>query len=194
MFINWLLVFFMGVSCVCAYLTGQGAALAAAVPDGAQAGITLAISMAGSMCLWTGVGKLMEKTGITGFLSELLRPLLHRLFPASRVDPALAHALSGNICANILWLGNAATPMGIQAVQHLAKYARNGTASDQICRLVVLNTASIQLIPATVAAIRTGLGCTTPFDILPAVWITSFTSAALGIGAAYLLGKVWIHD
>ena len=84
--------------------------------------------------------------------------------------------------------------MGIQAVQHLAKYARNGTASDQICRLVVLNTASIQLIPATVAAIRTGLGCTTPFDILPAVWITSFTSAALGIGAAYLLGKVWIHD
>ena len=194
MFINWLLVFFMGVSCVCAYLSGQGAALAAAVPDGAQAGITLAISMAGSMCLWTGVGKLMEKTGITGLLSRLLSPLLHRLFPASRTDPALAHALSGNICANVLGLGNAATPMGIQAVQYLAKYTSNGTASDQICRLVVLNTASIQLIPATVAAIRTSLGCTTPFDILPAVWITSFTSAALGVGAAYLLGKVWGHD
>ena len=194
MFINWLLVFFMGVSCVCAYLTGQGAALAAAVPDGAQAGITLAISMAGSMCLWTGVGKLMEKTGITGLLSGLLRPLLHRLFPASRADPALAHALSGNICANILGLGNAATPMGIQAVQHLAKYARNGTASDQICRLVVLNTASIQLIPANVAAVRASLGCNTPFDILPGVWVTSILSASAGLAAAWVLGKLWCRD
>ena len=194
MFINWLLLFFIGISCICAYLTGQGTALAAAIPEGAQAGITLAVSMAGSLCLWTGVGRLMEQTGITGLLSGLLSPLLHRLFPASRTDPALAHALSGNICANVLGLGNAATPMGIQAVQHLAKYAPNGTASDQICRLVVLNTASIQLIPATVAAIRTGLGCATPFDILPAVWITSFTSAALGICCAYLLGKVWAHD
>lgn len=194
MFMNWLLSIFIGISCICAYLTGQGTALSAAIPEGAQAGITLALSMAGSMCLWTGVGKLMEQIGITGLLSRLLRPLLHQLFPSSKTDPTLAHALSGNICANILGLGNAATPMGIQAMQQLAGYAPYGTASDQICRLVVLNTASIQLIPATVAAIRTSLGCATPFDILPAVWITSFTSAALGIGAAYLLGKVWGHD
>ena len=191
MFINWLLVFFMGVSCVSAYLSGQGAALAAAIPDGAQAGITLAISLAGSMCLWTGVGKLMEKTGITGLLSGLLRPLLHRLFPASRADPALAHALSGNICANILGLGNAATPMGIQAVKRMKK---GTTATDQMCRLVVLNTASIQLLPTNLAAVRLSLGCTRPFDILPAVWLSSFCSAALGVTAAWILGKVWHHD
>lgn len=194
MFMNWLLSIFIGISCICAYQSGQGAALAAAVPEGAQAGITLALSMAGSLCLWTGVGKLMERTGITELLSRLLSPLLHRIFPSSKTDPALAQSVSGNICANFLGLGNAATPMGIQAVQHMAKYATNGTASDQMCRLVVLNTASIQLIPATVAAVRASLGCATPFDILPAVWITSFTSAALGLISSWILGKVWPHD
>lgn len=194
MFMNWLFVFFIGVSCLCAFLTGQGAALSAAVPEGAQAGIALAVSMAGSMCLWTGLGRLMEHTGITARLSKLLSPLLHRIFPATKTDPSLARSLSGNICANFLGLGNAATPMGIQAVRHMARLAPNGAASDQMCRLVVLNTASIQLIPATVAALRTSLGCTTPFDILPAVWITSISSAALGLTAAWFLGKVWTHD
>lgn len=194
MIMSWLLSIFVGISCICALLTGQGSALAAAVPAGAQAGITLAVSMAGSLCLWTGVGRLMEQTGITKLLSKLLSPLLQRVFPTSKADSSLARSLSGNICANFLGLGNAATPMGIQAVQHMAKSAPSATASDQMCRLVVLNTASIQLIPATVAAVRTSLGCTTPFDILPAVWITSFTSAALGLTASWLLGKVWTHD
>lgn len=194
MFISWLLGIFMGVSCICAFWTGRGAALAAAVPEGAQAGITLALSMAGSLCLWTGIGRLMEQVGVTGLLSKILAPLLHRIFPDTRTNPALARSLSGNICANFLGLGNAATPMGIQAVQLMAEGAPSGTATDQMCRLVVLNSASIQLIPATVAALRTSLGCATPFDILPAVWITSLTSASMGVGATYLLGKVRSHD
>ena len=194
MFLNCLLGIFLLFSCVCALFNGRGADLSAAVAEGAQAGITLTISMAGAMCLWTGVGKLMERVGITAFLSKLLAPLLCRLFPSSKHDEPLAAALSGNICSNFLGLGNAATPMGIQAARHMAKYAPSGIASDQLCRLVVLNTASIQLLPTTVAAIRTSLGCETPFDILPAVWITSFVSAVLGVTAAWLLGKVWPHD
>lgn len=194
MIMGWLFCIFAGISCVSAVFTGQGSALAAAVPAGAQSGITLAISMAGSLCLWTGVGKLMEHAGITGQLSRLLAPLLHRIFPSTKSDPALAAALSGNICANFLGLGNAATPMGIQAVKRMAGTAPAGNATDEMCRFIVLNTASIQLIPATVAAVRTGLGCATPFDILPAVWVTSLCSAGLGIVAAYLLGKVWPHD
>lgn len=194
MIMGWIFCIFAGVSCICAALTGQGSALAAAVPEGAQAGITLAISMAGSLCLWTGVGKLLEKAGITGLLSRLIAPLLHRLFPSTRTDASLAGVLSGNICANFLGLGNAATPMGIQAVQKMAEKASPGTATDEMCRLIVLNTASIQLIPATVAAVRTSLGCATPFDILPAVWVTSICSAGLGVCAAWLLGKVWPHD
>ena len=81
--------------------------------------------------------------------------------------------------------------MGILAAQQLARRSKNGVANDQLCRLVVLNTASIQLIPATVAAVRSGLGCHSPFDILPAVWITSFVSAGLGLLAAWFLGRMW---
>ena len=173
---------------------GNGPALAAAVTEGAQSGITLAVSMAGALCLWSGIGKLMEHAGLTACLSRLIRPLLYRLFPSCRRDTTLAGQLSGNICANFLGLGNAATPMGINAVKSMSRYAPAGTASDEMCRLIVLNTASIQLIPATVAAVRASLGCTSPFDILPAVWLTSICSAGLGVAAAWYLGKVWPHD
>lgn len=173
-----------------ALLTGSGNALGAAVLQGAQSGVTLAISIGGSLCLWSGVGYVMEKTGITAILSKILSPFLYRLFPSARNDTALSGSLSANICANFLGLGNAATPMGIAAAQRLAKNT-NGVASNELCRLIVLNTASIQLIPATVAALRSANGCTTPFDILPAVWITSLCSAGLGLTAAWVLGKVW---
>lgn len=182
------------ISIVFAALTGRGAELATAVPQGAQAGVTLAVSIAGSLCLWTGVGTLMERIGATALLSKVLRPLLHRLFPGTKADAALANALSANICANILGLGNAATPMGIRATKRMIDPKRPGLATDQMCRLIVLNTASIQLIPANVAAVRSSLGCATPFDILPAVWLTSLCSAGMGLLAAVLLGKVWTHD
>ena len=182
------------ISILFAAVTGQGAALAAAVPQGAQAGITLALSIAGSICLWTGVGQLMERIGATAALSKFLRPVLHRLFPDTKKDPALAGFLSANICANILGLGNAATPMGIRATQKMVDPNRPGLATDQMCRLIVLNTASIQLIPANVAAVRSSLGCATPFDILPAVWITSLCSASAGVLAAWGFGKLWKND
>lgn len=194
MVMSWIFTALVALSCLCAALNGCGSALAAAVPQGAQAGVTLALSMAGSLCLWTGAGRLMEKAGITGLLSRLIAPLLHALFPGTKSDPTLAGALSGNICANFLGLGNAATPMGIQAVQRMAQRGTPGIASDEMCRLIVLNTASIQLIPANVAAVRASLGCAAPFDILPAVWITSLCSAGLGVAAAWFFGKVWGHD
>ena len=194
MVMSWIFTGLVAISCICAAISGNGSALSAAVAQGAQAGITLALALAGSLCLWTGIGKLMEAAGITSMLSRLIRPLLHRLFPGSKADPVLAGSLSGNICANFLGLGNAATPMGIQAAQRMALRAPKGSATDEMCRLIVLNTASIQLIPANVAAVRASLGCATPFDILPAVWITSFCSAGLGVTAAWLLGKVWKHD
>ena len=191
MVMSWIWTCLTLVSLVFAWLGGNGSALAASVMQGAQAGVTLAISMAGAICLWTGVGNLMARIGLTDSLAWLLRPLLQKLFPGTRNDPALARDLSANICANILGLGNAATPMGISAAKRMAQ---GKTASDELCRLIVLNTASIQLIPANVAAVRTSLGCGTPFAILPAVWITSLCSASLGITAAWLLGRMWKDD
>ena len=192
MVMSWIWSGIVVISLVCAALSGNGSALAASIPQGAQAGITLALSLAGSICLWTGIGRLLDHSGITDGLSRLLSPALHRVFPGTKEDPVLARELSGNICANFLGLGNAATPMGIRAVQRMA--GTDGVATDEMCRLIVLNTASIQLIPANVAAVRASLGCAAPFDILPAVWITSICSAGLGVTAAWLLGRLARHE
>ena len=178
------------IAIVFSFRLGNGSALAASIPAGAQSAVTLAVSMTGSLCLWSGVGMMMEKAGITAALSRLLAPVIGRIFPSSGQDPLLANALSGNICSNLLGLGNAATPMGIKAVKRLKDPERADYATDEMCRLVVLNTASIQLIPATVAAVRGGLGCPSPFDILPAVWLTSLCSAGLGLLSATLLGRL----
>lgn len=191
MIMSWIYLGMMTISFLWAVLTSSAGKLSAAVTEGPQSAIQLALSMAGALCLWSGAAKLMERCGITAFLSRLLRPLLHRVFPGTRQDPILAGALSANICANFLGLGNAATPMGIQAVKQMKDSANPVRATDEMCRLVVLNTSSIQLIPATVAAMRGSLGCATPFDILPAVWVTSLCSAGLGVCGAWLLGKVW---
>ena len=194
MIMSWIWTGLLAVSVLASALTGRGGTLSGAIMEGAQTGVTLAISMAGSICLWSGAGALMQRLGLTQALGRLFAPLLFRLFPESRGDKALSGALSANICANLLGLGNAATPMGIQAARRLQQPRAPDLATDSLCRLVVLNTASIQLIPANVAAVRLSLGCVRPFDILPAVWITSFSSAALGVAAAWLLGKVWPND
>lgn len=191
---GWIYTGLIALSVTASFKLGQGSVLSLAVAQGAQAGVNLAISMAGSICLWTGVGRLIERAGFTRFLSQLLRPLLRRLFPSTADDLQVGEYISANICANILGLGNAATPMGIQAARHLAKRTHDGVASDELCRLVVLNTASIQLIPATVGSLRASFGCATPFDILPAVWVSSLCSASLGVLAAWGLGKVWRRD
>lgn len=189
MLMSWIFIAITVLSIISALANGS-TGLSSSVSQGAQSGITLAISLAGSICLWTGAGKLMEAAGVTAVLSKLLAPVLKRLFPSTRQDPVLAGSLSANICANFLGLGNAATPMGIQAAKRLAKQTPE-TANDELCRLIVLNTASIQLIPATVAAVRSSLGCESPFDILPAVWVTSVCSAGFGLAAAWVLSKLW---
>lgn len=191
MVMSWIFTVIVLISLIFSCIFGNP--IGGAVTEGAQAGVTLALSIAGSICLWSGVGKLMEAVGLTELLSRLFRPLLFRLFPSSKTDKALCGSLSANICANLLGLGNAATPMGIQAAKRLATPDTRGVASGELCRLIVLNTASIQLIPANVAAVRSALGSTSPFDILPAVWITSLCSAGLGVAMACLLEKVWRH-
>ena len=191
---GWIWTGLIGISLAVSLFTGRGPQLSAATAQGAQNGITLAISLGGSICLWSGVGKLMERAGFTAALSRFLRPVLHRLFPSTKNDAALAGTISANLCANFLGLGNAATPMGIQAAKRLAAKGKPGVAGDELCRLVVLNTASIQLIPASVAALRVSLGCQTPYDILPSVWVSSAFSAGMGLLAAGFFRKLWRHD
>ena len=153
---------------------------------GAAAAVELGVSMAGVLCLWSGVMEIMNACGLSAGLARLFRPLLRRLLPKASRDPETLAAVSANVSANLLGLGNAATPLGIRAARRMARGC-GGIASDELCRLVVLNTASIQLIPATIASVRAAAGCETPFDILPAVWLASVLSVAAGLTAERLL-------
>lgn len=169
-------------------LSGNLDAVANAALEGAQSAIDLSLSMAGMLCLWSGIMEIMNACGLSNGLARLFRPILRRLLPNACRDEKTLAAISANVSANLLGLGNAATPLGIQAARRMARGCE-GTASDELCLLVVLNTASIQLIPATIASVRAAAGCKTPFDILPSVWFASILSVAVGLLTARLLSK-----
>lgn len=173
-------------SLVFAALGGRLDATAQAAIEGAGSAVKLCISLAGAVCLWSGVMELMRRSGLLRGLTKLLRPALARLFPSAGKSPEIADALSLNVSANLLGLGNAATPAGIRAARLLAS---GETATDGLCRLVVLNTASIQLIPLTVCVLRAEAGAAKPFDILPAVWLSSAAALAVGLLAERLMRR-----
>ena len=178
------------LSILCGLATGRGDLVAAAAVEGAQAAVELCVSIAGMLCLWTGVMEIMRRSGLAEGLSRLLRPVLSALFPQVSGDRGVMDSISANVSANLLGLGNAATPLGIEAVRRMERKSP-GTASDAMCMLVVCNTASIQLIPTTVASVRAAAGSTAPFDILPAVWLASALSVGVGIAACKLLARIW---
>ncbi len=190
MTMSWIWVCLLAVSLFCGLLQG-GVDLGRAAMAGAGKAVELGLSLAGSLCLWSGFAAVLERSGLQAGLARLLSPLLGRLYPTTRQDRRAMGALSGNVTANLLGLGSAATPLGIDAVRRMQALARTNDATDEMCRLVVMNTASIQLLPTTVAALRGSLGSAAPFDILPAVWITSVFSVAAGLGAAALLQRLW---
>lgn len=186
--ITWVWTGMVTLSLLFGAVFGRLDAVASAALEGARSAVELGISMAGVLCLWSGVMEIMNACGISAGLARCFRPLLRRLLPnASRDEETLA-AVSANVSANLLGLGNAATPLGIRAARRMARGC-GGTASDELCLLVVLNTASIQLIPATIASVRSAAGCETPFDILPAVWLASVLSVTAGLLAARLLSR-----
>ena len=191
MLLSYVWIIMIILSIFCSILTGRTAQTGSAALIGAQNGVTLALSLCGSLCLWSGFAKLTEKSGLARRFSALLRPLLSRLFPEASRDPSALQDLCGNLTANFLGLGNAATPMGISAVRRMHALSGKPDASDEMCRLIVLNTASIQLIPSTVGAVRASLGSARPFDILPAVWLTSACSVTAGLLAARLFSRRW---
>ena len=178
------------LSILCGLATGRGDLVAAAAGEGAQAAVELCVSIAGMLCLWTGVMEIMRRSGLAEGLSRLLRPVLSALFPQVSKDRGVMDSISANVSANLLGLGNAATPLGIEAVRRMERKSP-GTASDAMCMLVVCNTASIQLIPTTVASVRAAAGSTAPFDILPAVWLASALSVGVGITACKLFARIW---
>ena len=183
----WVILLF--VSVVFGVLTGSAGAVGAAAVQGAESAVELTLSLAGPMIFYSALLEVMERSGLTEKLSRSLRPVLGRLFPSSRSNPELAGKLSCNMSANLLGLGNAATPAGIRAAQRLHALSGGEAASDELCRLAVLNTASIQILPTTAAALRSACGAENAFDILPAVWISSAAGVAAGLLAERLFRR-----
>lgn len=189
MSIIWLMLLLLAT--LTGLLTGSTQAVGAAALSGAQSAVTLVFSMAGAICLWSALAKLMDASGLMQKLTRLLRPALRRLFPDAAGDERTMGFLCANLSANLLGLGNAATPMGINAVRRMQAVSGTAEATDDMCLLIVMNSASVQLIPSTVAALRASLGAASAFDILPAVWLASSVSVTSGILVARLLRRWW---
>lgn len=185
---GFVLTLLLLLSCLAA-AGAPGAAFSSALTDGAREAFHFCFELGGVLCFWGAVLELAERCGLSAALARRLLPLLRRLFPAASRDRETLSALTENLSANLLGLGNAATPAGIRAARAMAQM---GTAArDELCLLIVLNTASLQLLPTTIASLRAAAGAVAAFDILPAVWISSLCSLAAGLGAAALLRRHW---
>ena len=191
--VNFLFSFFLFaillLSTLFALFFGTSGETGSSLFEGAGKAVEFSLSIGGGICLWSAVMELMERCGMASAISKALRPLLVRLFPQAAKDRDTLDALSQNVSANLLGLGNAATPAGIRAAKGMA--GLGAKAEDELCLLVVLNTASIQLIPSTIAAVRASQGAVSAFDITPAVWISSLVSVCAGLGAAAVLRRLW---
>ena len=174
------------IAIICSVLTGRIAEISSALIDGAADGVGLTISLMGIMCLWTGIMNIAEGTGITKLVAKMLSPLMKILFPKLK-DKRAKDAIVMNMTANMLGLSNAATPFGLKAMEELKRLSPHRVASDEMCMFIVINTASIQLIPSTVIALRQGAA--TPTDIIIPVWLCSICVVTIGILAVKIFSK-----
>lgn len=173
-----------------AFLSQNTSALSDAVFSTLQDAVTLTLKMLGMLCFWSGMMQLAETSGLTKIIARALSPILRLLFPELHKDKDTQSAISMNITANLLGIGNAATPLGIEAMKRLKKHApASDTASNAMVLFVVLNTASIKLIPTTVAMLRYENGSNAPMEIMPVSLFVSAAACTVAILAAKLLER-----
>ena len=167
--------------------TGRAEALCTALISGMENAVQVGVFLLGTMCFWGGWMRVADEAGLTRRLARLFRPLIRLLFPRIAPDGEAAQAISMNMAANLLGMGNAATPMGLAAMRVLKRDAPGADASNAMITFVVLNTAGFQLIPSTVASLRQAAGSASPFDLMGCIWLTSLGSVATGLAVCFLL-------
>lgn len=178
------------LSVVCAILFGNTQALSKAVTESGAEAVALLIRLAGMLCLWSGIMKIAQESGFTRLIARCFAPFLRRLFP--RLDPngEVFGSISMNISANLLGLGNTATPFGLKAMRRLHAMSGGGdTATDEMIVFVVMNTASLQLLPTMLGALRQSYGSKAPFEILVPVWISSACALTVALIITLTLNK-----
>ncbi len=181
---------FIIVSFSYAIFSGNLEPLNATIFDSTKDAIALSIDLLGTICLWNGIMQIANKTAIIDKLTKFLNPMIKILFPEMRENKQIQKEISMNMIANILGLGNAATPLGLKAMKSMQKEnTKKDTLSNSMLVFIVLNTASIQVIPTTVIAIRNSLGSNNPTSIVFPVWIATICAAIAGIIAVMFLIK-----
>jgi len=177
----------IAVSFLFAAIRGDLSALSEGILSSSGDAVQLLITISGMLCMWSGFMRIAKDCGLIEQLSRFFSPFLRRLYPDVDVDSDAFRCISMNLSANLLGLGNAATPLGISAMRELQRHNPSEEATDSMVTFVLMNTASIQLIPTTVAALRKSYGAQNPFDILLCVWITSVTALLLALLSSKLL-------
>ena len=185
--LRFVFAFIVIISIICAVFTGTLPSLSGSVMDGAARAVTVTISLLGAMCLWSGVLEVLREAGVLRGLTRALRPILRFVFPdAAKKDSGLDE-IAAAISANILGMGNAATPMALRAMEAMAKNSGGGdSASDDMVTFAVISTASFALFPTTVISLRAASGSPSAFAVIIPVWITS----SLGMAAAVFFSKI----
>ncbi|MBQ7296129.1 MAG: spore maturation protein A [Clostridia bacterium] len=188
---NYVFPVLLLLSFISAVATGRIDALSSAVIDGAESAVQLLLRLVSMLCLWGGVMEIAEQSGMTKVFSRLMSPIVGMIFPRLRKEKYALEAISMNITANILGLGNAATPLGLEAMRRLQDINENKTvASNEMVVFVVMNTAAMHIIPTTVATMRGQYGSAKPMEIMPAAFLTSFCALAAAIAVAKIGNRV----
>lgn len=188
---NYVWVIIIIFSFFCAIATKNMSSLSSAVISGGTEAITLLIKLTGIICFWNGLMAIAEKSGLTKIISNMLKPVLKLLFPKLK-DEKAQNAISMNLTANLLGLGNAATPLGLEAMKRLQENSiKQDTATDEMVRFVVLNTAALHLVPTTVALLRHDAGSQNPMEILLPSIVTSLFSVTAGVLMTFILRKAF---
>lgn len=186
--LNYIWSALIAASILCAVFTGSTSDLSAALIESGASSIQLILTMAGIICLWSGIMKIAAESGLTGIFAKIFSPLLRPLFPRLDKDSDAFQSITMNISANLLGLGNAATPFGLKAMEQLHTLNnKSDTASNEMVIFVVMNTASLQLLPTTLAALRQSYGSNAPFEIIVPVWISSACALTVALVLACTL-------
>lgn len=181
---------FIIISYIYAIFIGNVTPINNSIFESCKSAVDLSITFLGTMCLWSGIMKIVQNTTLITRLTSFLKPIMKFLFPDLKKEDEAYKEISMNMVANILGLGNAATPLGLKAMKTMQKAnSKKDTLTNSMAIFIIINTASIQIIPTTVIAIRSSLGSTNPTSIIIPVWIATICAAIAGVVSAKILMK-----
>ena len=188
--LNKIWPFFIIISFVYSIYTGNISNVNNAIFSSAEQTVSLCITMLGSLCLWNGIMNIAVKTSLIKKLTKFLKPLIRILFPDLKNDQKVSEEVSMNMIANILGLGNASTPLGLKAISSMQEKNKDKSKlNNSMAMFILINTASLQIIPTTVIAIRSSLGSADPSKIILAVWFATIAAFLTAVISGKILSK-----